>query len=164
MPWFVIYTKPRSEKLVAAGLRKRGIDVYCPLRKVRKNWSDRVKIVEEPLFRSYCFVNVEESERSLVFGVPGFVNYLFWLKKPAIVKPEEIDVIKNMMNDFDHESIQIQAFNVADKLRINSGVLMDQEGEIRSKQGKTIVLYLESLGMSITLDTSKTILQKLTVT
>ena len=78
MPWFVIYTKSKSEKLVANGLRNLGFDVYCPLRKVQRKWSDRVKIVEEPLFRSYCFVNLKEEERHLVYNVPGFVRYLFW--------------------------------------------------------------------------------------
>lgn len=161
MPWFVIYTKPNSEKIVAENLRKKGIEVYCPLRKVKRKWSDRVKIVEEPLFRSYCFVHLKESERSQVFGAPGFVSYLFWLKLPAVVRPEEIDIIKNMLNDFDNEAIQVQSFNVSDKLRINSGILIDQEGEIVSKQGKTIVLFLESLGMSISVDSSKTMLEKL---
>lgn len=162
MPWFVIYTKPRSEKVVAENLRNKGIKVYCPLRKVKRKWSDRYKIVEEPLFRSYCFVNLEENERSLVFDVPGFVNYLFWLKKPAIVRPEEIEIIKNLLNDFDHEAIQIQSFSIADKIRVNSGILMDQEGEVVSKQGKKIVLFIESLGMSILVDTTKTIVEKVT--
>lgn len=161
MSWFVIYTKPRSEKKVASELQKKGIEVYCPLRKVKRNWSDRIKIVEEPLFRSYCFVNMEESERSLVFGTLGFVNFLFWLQKPAIVRPEEINIIKKMLNDFDHEAIQVQSFKVSDTVRINSGVLMDQQGVITGSQGKKIVLYLASLHMSISLDSSKVILEKL---
>lgn len=160
MPWFVIYTKSRSEKLLADNLRQRDIDVYCPLRKVKRTWSDRVKIVEEPLFRSYCFVNIDESQRSQLFGLPGFVCYLHWLKKPAIVRQQEIDVIKQMLNDFDHESIQIQELMVADKVRISSGVFMEQEGEVVSKQGKRLTLQLASLGISITVDATKTIIEK----
>lgn len=160
MPWFVLYTKSRSEKLVANGLRKRGIEVYCPLQKIKRKWSDRVKIVEEPLFRSYCFVNLAENQRALVFGAPGVVGYLYWLKKPAVVRQVEIDLIKDMLNEFDHDAIEMLTFKAADRLRIKSGALMDQEGDVISVQGKVIVIHLESLGLSISVDSSKNKLEK----
>ncbi|MGM9506807.1 MULTISPECIES: UpxY family transcription antiterminator [Larkinella] len=161
MPWFVIYTKSRSEKLAAKELQKRGVEVYCPLRKIKRKWSDRFKIVEEPLFRSYCFVNVEENERQVVYGVPGVVGYLNWLKKPAIVKQKEIDLIKDMLNDFDHDSIEIVDFKTAERLRIASGAFIDQEGQVISTQGKTIVLKIESLNICISVDLSKNKVEKL---
>ena len=161
MPWFVIYTKSRSEKLVARELSKRGIEVYCPLRKVERKWSDRVKMVEEPLFHSYCFVHLEEKERQLVYGAPGVVGYLFWLKKPAVVKQKEIDVIKNMLNDFDNDSLTIINLKQADRLRITSGLLMNQEGEVVSLQGRHVIVKIESLNISISIDKSKNKLEKL---
>ena len=60
MNWYVIYTKSRYEKAVSEKLALSGIEVYCPLLKRKKLWSDRWKWVEEPLFRSYCFVHIEE--------------------------------------------------------------------------------------------------------
>lgn len=160
MPWFVIYTKSRNEKLVASELRKRGIEVYCPIRKVARKWSDRVKIVEEPFFRCYCFVNLEEKERHLVFGVPGVVRYLFWLNQPAVVRQNEIDIIKNLLNDFDHESIKVVDLSVSDTIVIDSGVFSSQEAIILSKQGKNIIVRIESLGMSISIDLSKNKVKK----
>ncbi len=50
--WYAIYSKPRWEKKVDALLQKRNIQSWCPLQKIEKQWSDRKKIVEEPLFRS----------------------------------------------------------------------------------------------------------------
>jgi transcriptional antiterminator RfaH len=164
MPWFVLYTKSRSEKLVAQGLRKRNVDVYCPLRKIQRKWSDRIKLVEEPLFRSYCFVNLAEQQRAVVFGVPGVVGYLYWLKKPAIVKQHEIDLIKDMLNDFDHDTLEVLDVKAADRLKITSGAFMNQEGEVISAQGKTIVIRIESLGMSVSVDSSKNKVEKLTHT
>ncbi|QDK78682.1 UpxY family transcription antiterminator [Spirosoma sp. KCTC 42546] len=160
MPWFVIYTKSRSEKLAANELRKRGVDVYCPLRKIKRQWSDRVKMVEEPLFRSYCFVNLEENERQAVYGVPGVVGYLHWLQKPAIVKQKEIDLIKDMLNDFDHDALELLDFKTADRLKITSGAFMDQEGEVMSTQGKTIVVKLESLQVYVSVDLNKNKVEK----
>ena len=161
MPWYILYTKSRSEKLAAKALIQRGVDVYCPLRKVKRQWSDRVKIVEEPLFRSYCFVNVPETGRSVVYGAPGIVGYMYWLNKPAVVRPEEIQLIKDMLNDFDHESLEIHGFATADRLQINSGAFMGQQGEVISAQGKTIVVEIKSLSMYITVDLTKNKVEKL---
>lgn len=161
MPWFVLYTKSRSEKLVAKGLLQRNIEVYCPLRKVRRQWSDRIKTVEEPLFRSYCFVHLEDNDRQKVFDVPGVVGYLHWLKKPAIVKQKEIDLIRDMLNDFDHDSLEVLNFEAADRLRISSGAFMYQEGEVVSTQGKQVIVKIDSLSMYISVDISKTKVEKL---
>ena len=160
MPWYVVYTKSNTEKRVAESLRKRDIAVFCPVMKVKRTWSDRVKIVDVPLFRSYCFVHLDESARSTVFGVPGLVGYLHWLKKPAVVRDEEIETIRRMLNEFDHASIQVQTFSVSEAVRIDSGIFIDQEGQVISTQGKRLVLHLESMGISITVDTSKTLIGK----
>ena len=161
MPWFVLYTKSRSEKRAANALRQRGVEVYCPLRKVRRKWSDRIKTVEEPLFKSYCFINVAEADRSVAFGVPGVVGYLYWLKKAAVVRPEEIELIRDMLNEFDHESIEMCDFATADRLRITSGAFMSQEGDVISVQGKTIVVKIESLSIYIAVDLTKNKVEKL---
>ena len=96
-----------------------------------------------------------------MFGVPGVVGYLHWLKKPAIVRDEEIELIKKLLNDFDHLAIQVQTYGISDKVRINSGLFMDQEGHVIAQQGKKLVLCLESLGISISVDTDRTLVDKL---
>jgi transcriptional antiterminator RfaH len=157
MSWYVLYTKSRTEKSVAEKLRERGIEVYCPLVKTKRRWSDRVKIVEEPLFRSYCFVNLEEPERARVFGVPGIVRYLFWLNKPAIVRDSEIATIKRMLNDLDSSEIRVDSFTAADRIKIKSGCFTDSEGNVISQQGKTLFVFLDSLQMVMRVDLSRTL-------
>lgn len=157
MPWFVLYTKARNEKLVAEKLRVMGMDVYCPLIKTKRKWSDRTKIVEEPLFRSYCFVNIAEHERANVFGVSGVVRYLFWLKKPAIVKDYEIEVTKLMLNEVEHHLIRVETFNPGDRLTIASGSFTDTMGKVIRQQGKVVSIQLDSLQIVLKVDLSKTI-------
>ena len=57
--WIAVYTKPRHEKTVENELLKKGFEVYLPILKERRKWSDRKKWVEFPLFRSYIFVRTE---------------------------------------------------------------------------------------------------------
>ena len=84
--WHAVYTKPRWEKKVNALLLSKGIETYCPLNKVRKKWSDRIKLVEEPLFKSYVFVHINELDYSRVRMVNGVLNYVYWNGKPAVIR------------------------------------------------------------------------------
>ncbi|MRS60725.1 UpxY family transcription antiterminator [Larkinella terrae] len=157
MAWYVLYTKSRTEKAVADRLRERGIEVYCPLIKTKRKWSDRVKLVEEPLFRSYCFVNLEEQQRSRVFAVSGIVRYLFWMNKPAVVRDSEIETIRLMLNETDNRHITVENFTSADRIKIKSGFFSDSEGHVINQQGKTLAVFIDSLQMVVKVDLSKTI-------
>ena len=60
LPRYVLYTKPRNEKKVAQRLSEAGCTIYCTLQKARRQWSDRVKVDEEPLFKGYAFIHIED--------------------------------------------------------------------------------------------------------
>ena len=75
--WFAVYTKPRWEKKVARLLDEQGIENYCPLNKVVKQWSDRKKVVLEPLFKSYVFVRVAEEQKWELKKINGILNFIF---------------------------------------------------------------------------------------
>ena len=153
MPWFVIYTKSRNEKKVSELLQKNGVEVFCPLVKLKKNWSDRKKIVETPLFNSYVFVNVSEKDRNVVFNVPGVIRYLFWLKKPAIVKDSEIESLKAVLNDT-MDSFSIENYQIGDTVKISEGVFKGLDGVIEKQSNNKLHVILENVGIKITLQRS----------
>lgn len=161
MKWYVIYTKARFEKAVAEKLALNGVEVYCPLLKTRKKWSDRWKWVEEPLFRSYCFVRLEDDERDKIFSVNGVVRFLYYCGKPALVRDEELDLLKSWLDQFSHESIESSVFNASDKVVLKSGPLMDQKAEVLNSKGNYIILRLETLGVQIKVDLRKNIVEKI---
>jgi len=144
--WFAVYTKPRWEKKVNSLLTAKGIETYCPLNKVRKKWSDRVKMVEEPLFKSYVFVHVAESDHTRVRMTNGVLNYVYWNGKPAIIKEREIDTIKKFLNDY--ENVQAIAAPLAprQKVRIETGLLMNTEGIVNKILHNKVEVLIESLG------------------
>jgi transcription antitermination factor NusG len=153
MPWFVIYTKSRNEKKVAELLQKNGVEVFCPLVKLKKNWSDRTKIVETPLFNSYVFVNLSEKDRNVVFNVPGVIRYLFWLKKPAIVKDSEIESLKAVLHET-IDSFTIENYQIGDTVKISEGVFKDLDGVIEKQSNNKLHVILENVGIKITLQRS----------
>lgn len=146
MNWYVLYTKPKWEKKVAEKLTQMGIVCYCPLISQIKQWSDRKKKVEVPLFNSYVFVQMADSDRNSVFQIAGVVRYLFWLGKPAIVRDEEIDIIKTSLQSDNIADISVTSIQVGDKIKLESGAFSNQSAIVKEVSKNYYVLVLESLG------------------
>lgn len=144
--WLAIYSKPRWEKKVNKLLQEQGFESYCPLNKVRRKWSDRYKVVEEPLFKSYVFVKVSENERTRVRMTPGVINFLYWNGKPAIVKDKEIRTIQLFLNEYQDIEVLPLDLKPLQKVRVTAGPLMDSEGTVLDVTKKTVKLSIESLG------------------
>jgi transcription antitermination factor NusG len=144
--WFAVYTRPRWEKKVAEILTHKKIECYCPINKVVRQWSDRKKIVHEPLFTSYVFVKVPETGLTSLKQTNGVINLVYWLGKPAVIRDVEIEIIKRFLNE--HINIQLEkaSIQVNDKVRILGGPLMEMEGQVLSIKSKTIKVALPSLG------------------
>jgi transcriptional antiterminator RfaH len=146
MNWYVVYTKPKWEKKVAEQLIKKGIECYCPLSIQLRQWSDRKKKVEVPLFNSYVFVCLEEKNRNVVFEFAGVVRYLFWLGKPAIVKNYEIDTIKKWLSTPDQYEVSVDEVKIGDKITLDSGPFASQKAVVQEINNNQYILVLESLG------------------
>ena len=155
MNWYVLYTKPKWEKKVAEQLRKSGIECYCPLVIQVRQGSDRKKKVEVPLFNSYVFVQLAEADRNIVFNSPGVVRYLFWLGQPAIVRDEEIKVIKKWLSVPNESTISVSQYKVGDSVEIDSGPFLSQKAIVQEVNSTNYVLVLESLGCVLKMKINK---------
>ena len=144
--WLAIYTRPRWEKKVNHLLREKGIESYCPLNKVRRKWSDRYKIIEEPLFKSYVFVKVNDEDRQAVRLTTGAINFVYWNGKPAVIKEKEIAAIRRFLDE--HENVEARQVEIKlnQRVRITNGMLMDQEGKVLDVRKKMVKVAIDSLG------------------
>lgn len=148
--WFVVYTKPRWEKKVVSLLEEQGIENYCPLNKVVKQWSDRKKVVMEPIFKSYVFVRVPEDEKWELRKVEGVLNFVFWLGKPAIVRDEEIYTIRKFLNEFAEVKVEeIAKIQVNKRVRVKQGLMMNYEGILIEVYGSRAKVRIETMGLQL---------------
>jgi transcription antitermination factor NusG len=144
--WYAVYTRPRWEKKVNGLLLQKGIESYCPLNKVRRKWSDRIKTVEEPLFKSYVFVKVKEEERTEVRMTNGVVNFVYWNGKPAVIKEKEIQTIKRFLDEYENVEVVKMEVSEGDRVQVTAGPMMDQEGKVIELKNKTAKVCIDSLG------------------
>ena len=148
--WFVIYTRPQQELKTSQQLSNMGITTYCRTVNIIKQYSDRKKKILKPILPSYIMVQLEDNERGKVFSSSGVVRYLFFLGKPAVVPPFEIELMQNHLNGV-YKEIQITTLSVGDPYKIKAGPFSGISGRVIETNNTKVKIQLESLGMSITL-------------
>ncbi len=108
------------------------------------------------MFKSYIFVQVDETEHTDVRRVLGVINFVYWNGKPAVVKDKEIQAIKAFLNE--HENVMITPLEIAvgQKVKIIAGPLMDNEAQVLDVNRKTVKVAINSLGYQLVAYIDKT--------
>ena len=104
--WYILQTRPRWERKVTECLEQQGIVSFCPLKKVKRKWSDRIKTLEVPVFRAYVFVKISSEQRTVVRLTSGVLNFVNQKGRPALMKEKQIFVLKKklaLLNDSQNE-------------------------------------------------------------
>ena len=150
MSWYVLYTKPRSEKKVEKELLSLGIHAYCPTRSEIRIWSDRKKRVQIPVLPSMVLVNIDTKDINKVFESSGVIRYMFWLGKRAIVAQEEVDTLKKYLNgSYNFINSKLSNIKVGDNFKLSS--FNNENGIVNRISNNSIWIYLNSLGFSVKL-------------
>ena len=147
--WYVIYTKPQSEKKVASLLTKKKIENFIPVVCIDGQKSWRQKAISRPLFKSYVFVHVTEQDLTLLKNAEGVISLLHWLGKPAIINEAEINTIREFAADY--QDIKLEKLNVSSNVAELSTYRSTYEidGNVVAVKNKTIKINLPSLGYAM---------------
>lgn len=161
--WHVIYTRSRHEKILAEQLSEAGYTVYLPLITKETKWSDRKKMVEEPLFKSYLFIK-GVSEKALFKDYKSFVAMVTYNGKPAVVWQREINTLKSIIkHGYDvTEFVNTEEIENGSKVMIMGGPLKGMTGELISVEDKDcFVIHFENIGNSLLVKLPSKILKKI---
>ncbi len=143
--WYVLYTAARAEKKVESRLLEMGVKVFLPIHRCKRRWSDRIKLVEMPLFKSYVFVQYPEHKLRSLLLIPGVSRIVFYLQRPAVVRENEIQAIKEFLDISRDREIILQG----DTVEIISGALESKTGEVLKVDKDVVILRLQELGAKI---------------
>jgi transcription termination/antitermination protein NusG len=163
--WFVFYTKSRQEKKVNELLAKRGFKTFLPLHKVLRQWTDRKKKVEVPLFNSYIFVFDFEHKISEILQVPGIAWNIKLAGKPAILRDNELQVIQRFIaTGFTLESTAVDRnlLKSGERAKIMDGPLKGVEGVVLgAADSQSFNVVLEGIDQLIRVQIPAFLLKKL---
>ena len=147
--WYALYVRSRSEKKVSETLDAKQIENYCPIQRIERNWSDRKKIILEPLFKSYVLVRLAPKAHIPVLQTDGVIGFVTFQGKPAVIRDEEIDIVKQFLQDHDHIQVERIDVNVNDEVTIIHGPLMEQTGQVMEVNNRMVKVMLPSLGFAL---------------
>ena len=151
--WYAIYTKSRNEKKVVDLLSEKDIENYLPLVKRVKQWSDRRKTVEEPLFSSYIFVRIMEKEHLSVLQTPGVVRFVTFERIKVPVRDVQIEAIRKYVQTGIEDIANKDDFKPGRRVRVVRGPLIGLEGNLTEILGKQKVkVEIDAIGQSIFLN------------
>lgn len=147
--WYALYVRSRSEKKVSEVLDTKQIENYCPIQRIERNWSDRKKIILEPLFKSYVLVRLAPKAHIPVLQTDGVIGFVTFQGKPAVIRDEEIDIVKQFLQDYEHIQVERIDVNVNDEVTIVHGPLMQQTGQVMEVNNRMVKVMLPSLGFAL---------------
>jgi transcriptional antiterminator RfaH len=157
--WYVVYTHPNFEKKVYNSLQQRDIISFLPLKKITRQWSDRKKTIEAPLFPNYLFVYTTVHDRFKVLEIPGAARYISFDGSPVTITDNEIAMIKKMMTDPD---VMIESYLEGDFVKITEGPFTGLTGIVFERKGRTrFGVKLNAINQSLSVEFNRSSIAKI---
>lgn len=164
-PWFALQVRMRNEVSVANQLEGKGYELFLPLHKVRRKWSDRVKEIESALFPGYLFCRFDPQDRLPILKTPGVAQIVGYSHVPVPVDEQEIESIRTVIAS-GMPSFPCAYLQVGSRVRIDAGALRGLEGILTEVKGKrrlvlAVTLLQRSVAVEIDSDAVSPVLQTL---
>jgi transcriptional antiterminator NusG len=150
--WYALYVKSNHEFVARAELQKKRIETFLPTTRKLRQWKDRRKTIDVPIFPGYLFVHVPSSQEDFVAALKtrGVIRIVSTQAgHPTPVIPEEITSLKLMVES--GQDIDIYPhLKEGTRVRVKRGPLQGAEGTLEKKDGQyTFLVNVELLGRSI---------------
>lgn len=159
--WYVITTRSRAEKKVSIGLSKIGVEHFLPLQKQLKQWKDRRKWVEMPLFSSYVFVHTTDQQKNDVFAVQGVVKFLSIKDKLCVLTDEELERVRKICTQENEVRVLDTQLEKGEEVEVIEGSLKGLRGRIIEQMNNTyLYIQIENLGFVASFKIDKRIVKR----
>ncbi len=160
--WYAVYTRPRFEKQVLKGLLDQGIEGYLPLIKTMRQWSDRKKMVEVPLFSSYVFVHIDRRFYDQVLSTHGVVKYIAFEGKAATIPSDQIDNLRIIVDSNEMVETTWESRRKGDNVVVIAGSLKGLRGELITEgDRKKVLVRIEGIDQNLTVEVHTSLIEKI---
>jgi transcriptional antiterminator RfaH len=161
--WYAVYTRPRFEKQVMKALLDQGIEGYLPLIKTMRQWSDRKKMVEVPLFSSYVFVHIDRSAHDQVLQTLGVVKYISFEGKAASIPSDQIDKLKIIVDSNEKIETTWETRRKGDSVVVTAGSLKGLKGELITEgDRKKVLVRIQGIDQNLTVEVHSSLIELIT--
>lgn len=161
--WLVFYTKSRNEKKAYRNLQKFGFEAFLPVHKVVRQWSDRKKKLEVPLFNSYIFVRDIEANIPEILKVPGLVWNIRHNGKPAVLREKDYqNILRFIESGLTIEIGPTEDLQRGDKVEVMDGPLRGAVGFLSGDYNEEkFTIEIETINQVLKVSVDKRLLKKI---
>ena len=147
MDWFVIYTKPNSEKTAEANLLRQGFEVFLPLIEKTRRHARRVDKILRPIFPGYLFVRFDVAIMPWhsINGTIGVRHILTNNGRPQPVTQNFVEILLGKLNERGAIEEREQLFAIGSKVEVAAGAMQGQMATILSADDHGRVQILLSM-------------------
>jgi transcription antitermination factor NusG len=150
--WFALTVGPSHERRAERSLLNQGFDAYLPVYRVRRQWSDRVKNLDTPLFPGYVFCRFAYDDRIRVLNAPGVRSVVTTGRDPAPVDEEELSAVRSLLAS-GRPLLPWPYLRIGQKVIIRDGQFASLRGVIvRAKDSWRVVVSVEALNCSVSIE------------
>jgi len=150
--WYAVQVRSRKESYVASQIQGKGFEYLLPTYKSVRQWSDRKKELEQPLFPGYLFCRFDFQNRRPLITIPGVLQILGNGRVGVPVAEEEIAALRLAVGS----GMPKQPWpylEVGQRVRVNYGTLAGLEGILVNVKGNhRVVLSVTLLQRSVALE------------
>ena len=147
--WFALRVKSRCEQVVATMARNKGFEEYVPWIQSRRRWSDRMKVVQLPMFPGYVFCRLNPQYRLHLLTIPGALHFVGNGKIPTPIEDTEIAAIQTTSRS----GLVTESWpflEVGQQIRIHDGPLAGLQGIlVRTSTQQRLILSVTLLKQSV---------------
>jgi len=151
--WFAVRTRSRHEKVVERGLQGQGLEVFYPVVNQIRQWSDRKKLIETPLFAGYTFVRIAATpeHRVRVLRTQGVVELVGAQGQGIPIPEDQIEAVRAVAA-LNLPFTQHVFLKVGQRVRVRGGALDGVEGVLVGNNGnRNLVISVEPIQRSLSI-------------
>jgi transcription antitermination factor NusG len=155
MNWFALTVKWQHERVVVQHLEGKLLDAYSPFYRSRRRWSDRMKVLELPLFSGYVFCHMHIADYFEVLNTPSVLSVVGFGGKPTPVPDVEIEAVKALVGS----GLPVapwRCLHIGQRVRICEGPLSGMGGILaREKSGYRVVVNVDLLQRAVAVEVDR---------
>jgi transcription antitermination factor NusG len=160
--WKAIYVASRAELKVNERLQSNGFKSYVPCQKVMKQWSDRKKLITQPLLRGYVFIQNPDQNRIQILETQGVVAFVRNLGADALITTHEIETLRLIEKLGYETSVCEETINIGQLVNIKQGAFKGHQARVVQigKDGTLYAFLLEGINQCVRVKVPKEIAER----
>ena len=152
MQWYALHVRSNQERRVETILSTKGYNTFLPLYRSTRRWSDRAKVIDQPLFPGYVFCEFDVTQRAPIVTVQNVIHVVGFGTGPVPVDTSELEQVRTAIGS-GMSTTPWRQFERGQRVLVEQGPLAGIKGIFIQRRGvNRVVVTLTLIQRSIAVE------------